>query len=353
MRHVTSIKLEQLIIHMLDTKGSNGLVLSECTIPLEGNNNLVDYIVGHIQHSLKDPSSKAASFVAMDSGITSGICKDLLQDRLSLVDGSCKLAQKLYTIIENDKRINACDLVVCLYQAENKNGTSRYLALLNIEPAAVFRHKQERDPQGRLYINFEIDTEAMPTLGEKLQKCAFVRQLEPQSEYDMMLLDRQKQGKEVAKFFINEFMGATLAFDSRQRTINLYKGLINARNKIFKELKPDEIEYLDQATQVVIRSESFNIDTWVNSLSLSDEHKQKIEQELSTNLPDCEFEIDKSYVEKLVQKRTFKGEGGLKITVKADKFDKIIKSIKRIPEEGEPFYYRIEIQTDEWKEVPR
>jgi hypothetical protein len=194
------------------------MILSERTIPLKGNQCIVDYFVTHIQNSLKNPTAEAARIIAIDDETVSGICKALLENRLDLVEGSRWLAQELYKIIDKDKRINACDLAVCLYRAENQHSVSRYLALLSIEPSEVFRHKKEHDPQGNLYVNLEIETEVMPTTREKLQKCAFIQGLEPRPDYDMMLLDRQKRGEDVAKFFIKEFMGAKPAFDARPQT---------------------------------------------------------------------------------------------------------------------------------------
>lgn len=354
MRDASNIQLDQLIVHILDPRRPNGFVLSECIIPLDGNQRLFDYFIGHIENSLKDSTTKAASFVAIDDKIVSGICKALLQDRLDLVEGSRKLAQQLYDIIAKDKRINSCDLAVCFYRAKKQNRVSRYLALLNIEPSEVFHHTQVRDPQGRLYVNFEIETEVMPTTGEKLQKCAFIQQLEPRPDYDMMLLDRQKQGKDVAKFFIKDFMGATMALDARQRTDKLYNGLISARNQIRSELQPHENESLDQAIQVAIKSDNINLDTWVKALPLSEKHKQQIDQVVSQKLPDREFEIDKTYAQNLIRKRTFRGDYGLKIMIEAseEKYKKVIKSVKHVEKPGAPPYYCIEIHTEKWDEVP-
>jgi len=354
MRDATNIQLDQLIIHILDPKRPDSPVLSECTIPLEGDQRIVDYFVTHIQNSLKNPTAKAARFVVIDDEIVSGVCKALLEDRLDLVEGSRRLAQGLYEIIAEDRRINACDLAVCLYRAENQHSESRYLALLSIEPSEVFRHKKEHDPQGNLYVNYEIETEIMPTTREKLQKCAFIQGLEPRPDYDMMMLDRQKR-EGVAKFFIEDFMGAKPALDARQRTDHLYRGLVSAHNQIHHELQPHENESLHQAIQVAITSDGINIDTWVRSLPLSEEHKTQIAQVVSQNLPDHEFKIDKNYAQKLIKKRHFHGDHGLQVVIEASEetYMQVIKSVERIEESGAPPYYHIVIQTEKWEEVTR
>ena len=355
MWDATNIHLDQLIVHILDPKRPDGPVLSECTIPLEGNQRLIDYFVTHIQNSLKDSAAKAACFVAMEKEAVSGICKALLDGHLDLVEGSRRLAQQLHGIIKSDKRIKACDLAVCFYQAENQHSVSRYLALLKIDPSEVFRHKTEYDPQGNQYVNFEIETEVMPTTRERLQKCAFVQQLEPRSpDYDMMLLDRQTREKEVAKFFIKDFLGAKLALDTQQRTSLLYKSLISAYSQIRPELQPHEAESLRQAIDVAITSACINIDSWLQALPLSEVHKEQIDQVVSQKLPDREFEIDKTYAQKLIRKRRFQGDHGLRVVIEAsgETYKQVIRSEERVEEPGSPPYYRIVIHTEKWEEVP-
>lgn len=276
---------------------------------------------------------------------------NVYRDRLDFVEGSRKLAEKLHYIIENDRRINPCDLIVCLYRDEAKNDNSRYLALLNIEASKVFTRKIKKDSQGFQYITYDTDIEAMPTTREKLQKCAFIQQLEPRLDYDMLVLDRQVSGEEVANFFFRTFLGAEPAFDSINLTKSLIKGLYIACNEVRPKLDPDKVEYLEQAIQVAIKNERFNIDTFVSSLSIPKEYKQKVEQELFKNLPDCEIEIDKKAAEKFTNKAIFSGDGGLKITIERDKKDKVIKSVTPFPNKENPDYYCVVIHTKEWKEV--
>jgi hypothetical protein len=227
------------------------------------------------------------------------------------------------------------------------------LGLLNIEPSEVFRHKKAKDSEGKIYVDFEIEKEVMPTTGEKLQKCAFVQQIEPRLDYDMILLDRQKKGKDVAKFFVTDFLGAKPAMDAFQRTQNLYRGLITAHNQIRPELEPHVNGTLDQAIQVAIKSDRINLNTWVEALPLSEEHKEQIKQVVSQRLPDLEFEIDKTYAKKLIKKQSFRGDHGLKVMIEAteDIRKKVIKSVKRIEDPGTPPYYCITIHTKKWEEM--
>lgn len=354
MRYMTDICLDQLIVHILDPSQPNGRVLSERTCPLEGNQHIVDYFVTHIRNSLQDPAAKAARFVALDDEAAFGICKAMLEGDLDLVEGSRRLAGKLYEIIAGDRRISPGDLVLCFYRAGNRPHVPRYLGLLKIDPSEAFRPKTERDDQGNLYVSFEIQADILPTTRERLQKCAFVQPLTPSSDYDMLLLDRQvapSEPRPVARFFAEDFLGCELALDARQRTHRLYRSLVSAHNQLRSELEPDESDALHRAVNSAITSREINLDTWLAGLALPPAYKARINQVLSQALPDREFEVDISYAAGLVRKRRFKGDQGLKVEVAADGYDRIIQSVKFVDEPGRPPYYRIVIHTEEWEEV--
>jgi hypothetical protein len=356
MRYATDIQLDQFIVHILDPWQPDGFVLSERTLPLHGNQRLVEYFAAHIQNSLQDPAARAARFVTLDDEAVSGVCKALLDGGLDLVEGSRWLAERLYTIIAGDRRISPGDLALCFYRAGNQPHVPRYLALLKIDPSEVFRHKTERDPQENLYVSFEIETDVMPTTREKLQKCAFVQPLDPRPEYDMMLLDRQVRPLvplPVARFFAENFLGAQLALDARQRTDRLYRGLVSAHNWLRPELRPQEDESLRQAISSAVTSASINVDTWLEALPLSEEQKAQIDQVVSQELPDREFEIDRTYAEQLIRKRRFRGDYGLRVEVSAERYSQVIQSVQRVEEPDTPPYYRIEIHTEKWEEVLR
>jgi hypothetical protein len=355
MRYATDIQLDQLVAHILNPWQPNGYVRSERLLPLDENQPLVDYFVGHIQNSLRDSAARAASFVALGGNATSGIIQAMLDGGLDLVMGSRELAERLYNIIARDERISAGDLVVGFYRAGNRPHVPRYLALLKLDPSEAFRHRTDRDAQGNLYVNFEIETNVMPTTREKLQKCAFVQPLDPRPEYDMMLLDRQVRPSEpwpVARFFAMEFLGAQPTLDARQRTDRLYTGLLSAHNQLRPELQPEVDRVLHQAIDTAATSAVFNFDNWLAALPLSQEYKEQIEQVVSQDLPDREFEVDTTFSQRLIRKRRFRGDHGLRVEVAADWHSQVIRSVERIERPGAPSHYRVVIHTERWDEVP-
>jgi hypothetical protein len=349
MRNPGTITLDSLIVHILDPEG-RGLVLSQRALPL--NDELTKYFATHIRNALQDPSAKAASFKAIDEEAVSGCCGALLCGDTELVPGSHDLARPLYAIMAHDKRISAGDLVVGFYRAANY-ADARYLALLKMDPSPVFRHTTKTDDQGRDYVGFEVEDEAMPTTRERLQKCAFVQPLDPRPDYDMLLLDRQAgMEREVAKFFADDYLGVDLTFDARRRTTILYGSVVSARNRIRPIVSKGQLAGLDQAIRTLMAAEKVSVADWIDNLNLPAEAKGEIEQVVTKNLPDRKFELDRTAAGRLTSKRVFRGDDGLKLEVGPGTYDQVIQRTTYVEDApGRPPYYEIVIHTERWDEV--
>jgi hypothetical protein len=354
MRYVTDVQLEEAIVHILNTEHANACVLSERALPLAASPQLVDYFTTHIVNGLRDPSARAASFVAITPANTAGICQALLDGTLDLVAGSRLLAERLYAIVSKDSRIKPGSLVVIRYRATSGSGPSEYLALMKVDPSRALHPVTERDDQGRLYVSFEVTPDVMPTTRERLQKCAFVRPLMPRAEFDMMLLDRQAGTQElqpVARFFSETFLGARLAFDARQRTHRFYLAAIGAQNELRPQLTPRQSDDLRQAINTAVTSDVLDVDAWIAALPLPQAQQDAVDAKITRSLPDREFEVDRDYANTLLRKRRFVGDYGLQVEVSADAFASVLKSVERIDEPGAPPRWRIIIETERWEEV--
>jgi hypothetical protein len=354
MRNPGAVQLSAVIVHMLNPEG-RGLVTSERALPLK--DELRTYFATHVRNSLEDGSAKAAQFKAIDNQAVSGVCAALLDGSQELVAGSQTLARRLYEIVSHDRRISPGDLAVCLYQAANYPAPdARHLALLKLDPSRVFRHETKTDAQGRRYVGLEIETEVMPTVRERLQKCAFIQPLDPRPDYDMLLLDRQAgMERDVAKFFADDFLGVDPAFDARMRTNTLYRSLISARNQLYPEaISLQDLVMLDGAINAALASERIDLDTWIDGLPVSAEAKERIDEVVSKNLPDRQFDLDEDAAQKLIGKRRFRGDSGLKVEVPAEAYDQVVHSVSYVEDApGKPPYYEVILHTGKWDEVTR
>jgi hypothetical protein len=371
MRDASNISISELIIHILDPQGQ-GLVLSSAAVPLEGNETLLEYFANHVRASLKDSGIKAARFRDIHPERTSGVCRDILRGETSLAEGSQRLAQELYAILEHDRRITPGDLAVCLFRADNYPYT-QFMGVMKVDPAQIFRHVILEDENGESYISLETMSEAFTS--ERLQKCAFVQPLEPRHpEYDMLLLDKQqrlaKNGHSsddqetpvslgeaplssgngtIARFFSETFLDTEEAIDSRKLTELVYRGLVSAENRVREQLTQEESETLDEGIRQAVNSRRLDLDAWLESLPLTAGIKQEIDQAVSPRLPVREVSIDRGFSQQLMRKIKYRGEGGLRLEVPSEVYNVLVVSEERITDDpNRPPYYRIVIETEEW-----
>jgi hypothetical protein len=179
--------------------------------------------------------------------------------------------------------ISSGDLVTCLYEAENYPA-QKFLSIIKIDPSEIFLHETKLDEHGQPYVDLQLQPDALPTTKEKLQKCAFIRPMNPRpDDYDMLLLDRQTgaiQGLQVARFFIHDFLDAELAHDTQTRTRKLYSALVSAHNQIRPSLTEQENMDLDDRIRTAVTNRSINLDTWLEQLPIADKNKQIINKML-------------------------------------------------------------------------
>lgn len=356
MRNATDIQLTEAILHIVNPSRPEGLVLSERSLPLEGNDRIVEYFVAHIAHSLADSAAIAARFVDLQPDTVSGVCQDLVHGVTDLTTGSRRLAERLFEVVSGDERISRGDLAVCLYQAIVDGEPGRFLALLKIDPSDVYRHKTVHDAQGRLFVTFEEEKDVLPTTREKLQKCAFVRPLEPRPvDYDMILLDRQQRAvtvRTVARFFTETFLAAQEAQDASRRTRNLCLGLYSARSRIGCELNEGQLTDFDDAVSSALSGARINLDEWYPTLPLPEPVVRQIDQVVSERLPDRAFELDPNEARRRQAKRRFRGDYGLVFEVPAEHYRDVVVDEGTV-EQGGKVVHRIVIHTERWREEAR
>jgi len=354
MRNPTDIRLVAMIVHVIDPHGHSGPDLSETVIPLATSPELADYVATHIKNSHHDESARAARFTSVADDV-GRVCGALLDGSMDVVSGSQRLATRLFDIVRKDNRIAPGDLAVCVYRDGADPRSARYLSLIKIDPSRGFRQMARTDQDGKRYFSFEIATDVMPSVRERLQKGAFIRAPEPASDYDMLVLDRQigpdrGGSSQVARFFLHEFLAAEYAFDARTLTETLYRLTLAAKQTLGGRLDPAQQDALQQARESALTRPSININAWVDALPLPDWAKTEIGATLSGKMPDQEFEIDPAFGQTLIRKRVFVGDNGLRLVAPADMWPDKIDIDIRVPE-GEPPYTTVTFRTKTWKEV--
>jgi len=355
MRELQSIELSEVIVHILDTRKE--LEVSELPIPSDSDRQIFDYFKKRIQGSLEDDRARAAKF-RQETAEPATICQTLLEGG-DLTEGSQQLAQRLYGIMQQDSRISAGDLAVCRFYAKEAGERRPFLAIVKIDPTAALRQRRKHDQQGRLFITFDVVQQMLPSAGEQLQKGAFVRELAPRRDYDMLLVDRQVRpavGPRVSQFFSQSFLDAAEALSSAEATRQFVRETKVLRRLFERQLPPQESDRFDTAVSGAVGSQKVELDHWVSNLELSERAKKKVKAKLGPkHFPDRTVEIVEEVVRaETARKRVFRGDHGLRLEIPPDfPPDQYSDETKQQPGKfGGRQYHVVTLETEDWKERP-
>lgn len=354
MWNITNVSIKKLIVHVLDLRPGEKTVFSDISIDITSNRFLRDYFQTQVEKVSQDELSSPAKLSDEYLGKMDLLYQKVTYEEKDFIPGSKELAEQLKGIMEKDKRIAPGVLVVCVF-TEGDSEENPILALLKLNSTyAIIPHEIEM-PGGGNVVTLEVIPEALPTVGEKLQKAALIRKSE-NPEWEMLVLDRQVgKGEELpAADFFRRFLGAEWILTDEGRTLRVYGKSNKVITELYKSDKPEdwaEGESIYQAMEVTFAEDSFKPDSFINSLAVKDSTKTKIRSELDSANVLNEFKIDKATAVKLIDKVRYMGDSGIVLTATPDAYRNMVEvtniTVNNIPMK------RICITTQKWQPLPR
>lgn len=350
VRDFHDIKVHRGVTHVVAPR--NPLLLrklSDAELPLDGG--VGDILAAHIESGLHDAQAKAASFIVRGADHACGSFEKLLGPRAQLVNLSQQLAKRLYSVAEDDERVTDGTLAVLLCEAIDSEGEIvRFPAVLKLDPSAKLRMVTDTEPTtGKDRVRYEVSSETLPSVNEKLQKCVFVREINEDLEYEMLVVDRQRRSELVSHFWIRDFLGAELVLDAPERTKRLYRTLKAARNDVADDLDSGQLAALDQFIDGAVVGDVVNLDNLVDALPVPVPVRERIDAALSRQLPDREFELDRAVASQFLRRRSYRADNDLRLSVRAEFAEMIqVEDLEDSTDEGR--LRRVSFETRTWKE---
>ncbi|MFZ5968189.1 MAG: nucleoid-associated protein [Bacillota bacterium] len=310
MRNIEAVVVKKSIIHVLD-KNTDAPILTD--FEQEIDEDIHEFLEKHIIKSLADEENRKGKFRTGSTAVKDA-CQRILEDENNFVDASKEIAIQLFKAMKNHNNISSSDLVVCLYTAEDKD----YIGILKLDYKKSFIHNIEFF-EDRFKITIMPQAIGLPGMGQRLQKCAFIKPYESDDEFDLILLDKQGFGKEedteIAEFFAHHFLNCEVLVDNRDKT-KLFR--LAAEKWTRKNLK-DDIEKAQEIREEVISClrndieldiEKFSQQVLGNDASLQTNFMQHLDKE---GLTVESFDIDKTWVDRKIKKRVLKTDTGIEI----------------------------------------
>lgn len=321
MRNIESIDVERIIVHILDNN-SDTPILAE--IEQEIDEEIHEFLVKHILKSLKDDDNRKAKFRVGKNSIKEA-CKKIFSNDEIFIEASKEIANRMFRIMKTNNNISSCDLVVCIFSSDN----SKYIGILKLDYQKSFIHEIEY-VEDCFRVSIIPQETGLPGLNQKLQKCAFIRELNDEHDFDMIVLDKQSYSKdnEIAHFFIDEFLNSEVLIDNRDKTKILKNAVEKWTRKNLKEDFEKALEIREEINDVLkneieVDIQKISEDVFKHDIEMKERFfANLIEQGID---PDEPFEVDKNWVNKKMHKRIIKTDTGFEVKGNFEDFDDMMK----------------------------
>jgi len=297
LEYVNDINLNEAVIHVLDNNCAEP-VYNEYQLKLV--DETYEYILKHIQRSLKDEDLKYSVFND-GRNIVNETVQKYFNSQIDLVSASKEMARQLFILMKSNASIPSCDLIVVSISTEY----GLMLAILKMDYVKNYTHKIDF-VEDKIGINIIPQFVGLPGT-TKLQKCAFIKPAKEDNKFDLMVIDNQKKNKKdedyETDYFSKSFLQCVAITNERDSTKKLLSTTERWTRDNLKD-NADQAEYVRTSIKKKLKDEdSINIkelseEIFRNSI----EKKENFTQYAAEHGVPKNIEVDKDYISKKLQR---------------------------------------------------
>ena len=317
MEYVNEVNLNEAIIHILDNNGDEP-VYNEYMLEL--SDETYEYILKHIQKSFKDEELKYAVF-NNERNIVKELSQEYLNSQGDFITISKEIAKQLFILMKSNGNIPSCDLIVVSISTE----FGPMLALLKMDYVKNYTHNIEF-MDDKIGINIIPQFIGLPSGGQRLQKCAFIKPILDENKFDLMVIDKQSKSKEGedygSNYFISSFLGCTIIENERDVTRNFIKTAEKWTRNNLKD-NAEAAEVVRSSLKKKLREEDkidineFSQNVFGESMEVAENFVQYVkEQGVGEHV-----EVDKQWVENKLKRVRLKIDKDIDVYINEETYD--------------------------------
>ncbi len=318
MEYIKEVNLREAVIHILDNNADEP-ILNEFALDL--NEETYDFLLKHIQRCLKDEELKYA-FFNKERNIVKDLSQEYLNGENNILDVSKELARQMFILMRSKGNVPSCDLVTVSFSTEY----GMFLGIFKMDYIKNYLHNIEY-VDDRIGINIIPQFTGLPASSSRIQKCAFIKAMNQDNEYDLMVIDKQKKSKNNedygSNYFIDSYLGCTVIDNERDQTKNFVKvaekwtqSALNenadkqetVRREIKKKLKEEDIIDVQKFSEEVFKEPEIK-ESFINFA---------IEAGLGDSIP-----VDKEWVDKKLKRIRLKIDKDIDIYISEEAYHDI------------------------------
>jgi 37-kD nucleoid-associated bacterial protein. len=297
MEYINEISIVEAVVHILDIN-SDEPILNEFTLELK--DDVYKFVLRHIERALKDEELRYALF---NSGrnIVKEITQEYLNGQNNIIEVSKELARSLFYLMKTNNSIPSCDLMVVSFSTEH----GPMLGIFKMDYVKNYIHKVEF-VDNKMSIKIIPQTTGLPVTSQKIQKCAFIKPVIEEMDFQLMVIDKQGkkgEGDEYgAKYFLNSYLGCSLINNRRDMT----KTFLNAAESWTRSNAVNDAVKAENIRSTVKRSlrekEDINVQELSQNLFENEAEKASFTEFIASQGIEDKLQVDKEWVEKKLRR---------------------------------------------------
>ncbi|MBA2938210.1 nucleoid-associated protein [Paenibacillus sp. CGMCC 1.16610] len=272
---MSNITIEKMIAHDLNLGNAAPLFFRQVI-------NLVDsevtsFFSKHIENALKTKQIRMCTFTYENASVlvdTIEISNDVTNDQL-FVDNTINMTQSLFNNMSGAASNGA--LIFILYIDARTD--HRYLAILKMDPNKAIR-------LDRTTFSFTVQRDILPSVNERLHKCAFIKVDNNlwNEEVHLRVLDKQQNTGEISKYFLLNFLEAKTCVDDKVMTELVDSTIIDfAVEEGFISTTAEKLDFVSRVDRLLFSGKVVDLERDLESLfetyvSGEEDLKQKIDR---------------------------------------------------------------------------
>ncbi|MGG7162641.1 nucleoid-associated protein [Clostridium ihumii] len=218
MEYIKEINILDAVIHVLDNNSDEPILNA---FALDLNEETYTFVAKHVQRCLKDEELKYAFFTE-DRNIVKEVSQEFLSGENNILNVSKELAKQLFILMRSKGNIPSCDLLTVSFSTEY----GLFLGIFKMDYIKNYMHTIEY-VDDKIGIDIIPQLTGLPSSSSRIQKCAFIKAINSDNAYDLMVIDKQSKNKNAedygSNYFIDNYLGCRIIDNERDMTKNFVK----------------------------------------------------------------------------------------------------------------------------------
>lgn len=305
MSTIDKIYIEKIILHILDS--SLGVpILSEEEHPYD--ENIIDFMEGHIEKAFKDINAKKA-FFDVGKNIVQDLCMDISNDNTTFIEKTKEFAQLMYNMMNENITIPPCDLVCSLFNGDGK----KYLGFFILNYKSSYIHYVEETQNKRINKVIKQRT-TLPNENQKIDEFIII-DLE---DYSILLKEKKHEISGQKEYYISKYLLKSKDTLSDKEKVNI---VAKVSKKIVQDYYEDDItkmaEIKNAMVQSIEKTDTIDIDhikreAFTKNLELQDIYEEEIKKR---GLTEKIIEVNEDLNKKIPRTQKLVTDDGIEIKI--------------------------------------